>query len=209
MYMSQATIRAFLQPAAETVRKTTEWLLDSGIPTEKVSLDGDVLYIDTSLQDAEDLLQTKYRNYKDESSGVVKKRALQYSIPAGLKEHIETIQPTTMFGKVQAMKSTLHGSQPAMKKGYVGTSSSVEANAKAISAAVDPSCNSSITPGCLRELYSFANYTPPMVGNKTSLLGIGGFLEQWAQYDDTAAFLAKYDPADATANFTYALINGG
>ena len=207
MHMSQTAIRAMLQPTAETIRKTTKWLSESGISTEKMSMDGDVLYVYTTLEGAENLLQAKYRSFKDEIRGVVKVRALEYSIPAGLEGHIDTIQPTTMFGRVKAMKSTLHGSRPAPSEGVSGGSPSDKASVD--SDAVNPSCNSTITPTCLRALYGFANYTPPDVKGKTSLLGIGGFLEQWAQYDDTAAFLAKYDPADASANFSYALINGG
>ena len=204
MHMSQRAIRAMLQPASETIRKTKQWLSDSGIPADNVSLDGDVIYVDTTLKDAEDLLQTKYRTYRDVNSGMLKTRALKYGIPVELRGHIDTIQPTTMFGSVRAMKSSLHGSHLAENKGYV-----VKADAGSDSELVAASCNTSITPDCLRELYGFQNYTPPMVQGKTSLLGIGSFLEEYANFDDTEAFLQKYDPADAKANFTYALINGG
>src|SRR3954463_14892626 len=68
-------------------------------------------------------------------------------------------------------------------------------------------CNATITPDCLRALYSVGDYIAnPKVGG---LLGVCGYLKQYAKYAPLEQFFEKYAPYAVDQNFTYVLINGG
>ena len=70
-------------------------------------------------------------------------------------------------------------------------------------------CNTTITPTCLRELYNIGKFQGSLKNG--NLLGICGYLEEYAKYDDLEQFVTTYTPEEdpAIANFTYVLINGG
>jgi tripeptidyl-peptidase-1 len=67
------------------------------------------------------------------------------------------------------------------------------------------SCNTTVTPTCLADLYSFSDYTPAGLGS----VFVSGFLEQVAQFSDLSQFLAKYAPDKVGTNFTITSVNGG
>jgi tripeptidyl-peptidase I len=68
-------------------------------------------------------------------------------------------------------------------------------------------CNATITPDCLRALYSVGDYIAnPKAG---SLLGVCGYLKNYAKYGALDQFFEKYAPYARDQNFTYVLINGG
>ncbi|MCJ1257173.1 vesicle formation at the endoplasmic reticulum [Lignoscripta atroalba] len=116
------------------------------------------------------------------------------------------IQPTTRFGQMQGERSTAFklGEGKAVKdvhnyyknhRGGLGLNSTF--------------CNTTITPTCLRQLYNVGNFVAdPNNGNK---IGICGYLNQIAKYDDLEQFLEMFSPEQSPTinNFTYALINGG
>lgn len=71
--------------------------------------------------------------------------------------------------------------------------------------AVDASCQTSITPACIKELYNIGSYTPnPSAGSK---VGFGSFLNQSALYADLVNYEKYYNIP--TQNFSVILINGG
>lgn len=84
-----------------------------------------------------------------------------------------------------------------------------QTEAPAISSASNiTACGSSITPDCLRALYSIDNYQADHACG--SLFGVCGFLKEYAKYDALGVFLDKYAPyAAGLQNFTYIQINGG
>ena len=70
-------------------------------------------------------------------------------------------------------------------------------------------CNTTITPTCLRELYNIGKFQGSLKNG--NLLGICGYLEEYAKYADLEQFVTTYTPEEdpAIANFTFVLINGG
>ncbi|EPS45037.1 hypothetical protein H072_989 [Dactylellina haptotyla CBS 200.50] len=69
----------------------------------------------------------------------------------------------------------------------------------------DPSCNDTITPQYLADLYRYSDYTPLFA--PSNKLGVLGFNHQVAQKSDVAAFLAEYAPGktDETSRCIVAL----
>lgn len=110
------------------------------------------------------------------------------------------IQPTTRFAQLRPQKGSVFKAEyfRNLETGSTATS---------IGNAISLSCNTTITPDCLRALYNVGNYTAdPNVGSN---FGVAGYLEQYAKYNDLDRFLNKYAKFAVSQNFTYELINGG
>ena len=187
--MQTDAIRQMLQPSDDSLHTVCAWLESHGLSND-MNIDSDWIYVNTTVGKAENMLQTKYQTYSDVDSGMKVSRTLSYSVPRNVKRHINMVHPTTSFAQARALKSTVlyHNTLPE-------------------DVDVAASCDSSITPACLADLYGFGDYVPSATPAKMS---IAGFLEQWPQYSDLSAFLAKYaldnSPSDT---FPCTLVNGG
>jgi tripeptidyl-peptidase-1 len=101
------------------------------------------------------------------------------------------VQPTTRFAQIKPGRSQIIDKQIL---GATGNGLNVTA------------CNATITPTCLRDLYNIKGFTPDK--NRGGFIGVSGFLEQYAQYDDLAKWIPEYAPWAAGANFTWTSIHG-
>jgi len=121
-------------------------------------------------------------------------RTLEYSLPATLVGHIDMIQPTTFFG-FQQLRSTVK-EYHALKE---------ESSTEAVQA-VTGCTGTRITPTCLANLYNFASAKNQTVG----LLGVAGFLEEYAIKNDFTTFLNSYAYfSNKARTFTCTTVNGG
>ena len=105
------------------------------------------------------------------------------------------IQPTTYFG-VKQFRSTI-SEHTAIEDENVHT--------EVVNAV--PGCNGTrITPTCLANLYNFANAK----NQTTGLIGVAGFLEEYAINTDYSTFLSSYSYFDNKAkSFTCTKVNSG
>jgi tripeptidyl-peptidase-1 len=190
-HMSREQIKLMLQPTDDTVSKLLAWLEANNL-RERATVDADWVNVAITVEEAENLLQTRYSYYENPATDSTVLRTLTVMVPKEMVGAIDLIQPTTFFG-FKPQKSTIH----SIKK--------VESDSLHSAAAVPASCNTTITPTCLAELYNFADYTPSGLGS----VGVSGYLEQFAQHSDLQAFLAKYAPSKVGRNFSTVLINGG
>ncbi|KAK6330452.1 vesicle formation at the endoplasmic reticulum [Orbilia brochopaga] len=207
-HMSQRSIDAMLRPREENFAAVKNWLASQGL-ADKITLNNDWIQVSTTIGEAESLLHTKYQVFQDTKSGDKVVRALSYSIPRELHSSINFVQPTTMFGRVSAMRSTIVRVEDASTLRIDSEGPDAE----------DPDaagCNTSITPKCLADLYKYADYDVDAAGiasnaSWTNQIGINGFLEQYAQNDDLSKFLKKYalTPKTSNSTFTCQPINNG
>lgn len=122
-------------------------------------------------------------------------RALEYSVPSTLVGHVDMIQPTTFFG-VKQFRSTISEHHAIEKEEF-----RIEA-----AQAVTGCTGTRITPTCLANLYSFASAK----NQSTGLLGVAGFLEEYAIKTDFTSFLSNYAYFNNKAkSFTCTGVNGG
>lgn len=196
-HMSKTELKTFLKPRAEVSQTIFEWLDAEGVSVDAIEDDGDWVNFIVPVSQAEKMMHTKfyyYYNYQTKKNSI---RTLEYSLPADVAEVVQMIQPTTRFGQPKAQGSQVFD---------VVFDSSVEA--LTIPTTYDPTfCNSSITPVCLRGLYNMGNFTANGdVGNK---IGISGYLEEYARYDDTEAFIEQLFPVAEGWNFSWTSISGG
>ncbi len=131
-------------------------------------------------------------------------RTTTYSLPEHLHEHIELVQPTTLFANLRAMRTTFKFDKEV--------STTVAANPPPINVPtasgghVNASCNFTVTVTCLQELYNAVGYVPSAtIGNQ---IGITAYLEQYANIQDLQSFFAEQRPDAVGSNFTFISING-
>jgi tripeptidyl-peptidase-1 len=164
------------------------WLKNAGI--SNIARDGAVVNFTSTVENVSKLLDTTFAYYQSGDS--VKLRTTEYSIPGDLTEHIDVISPTVFFGKTR-------GAVPVPSK-----SQKIKAR-KASSTEISASCQTSITPSCLKEMYNVGDYVPePSAGSR---IGFGSFLNQSASYSDLAQYEQLFDIPSQT--FTVELLNGG
>lgn len=189
-HMKLQEIKDFLRPRFEVSQAVLSWLRSEGVPEGSIENDGDWIKFVVPVEQAERMLKTRFYYFHDDVSKVTGIRTLEYSVPKGIHPYIQLIQPTTRFGQFSSQGSFI------LDKTRVAA-----ANSKGTD------CNTTITPDCLRQLYELGDFVAtPHPHNK---LGISGYLEQYARYNDFQAFLQKYAPDKADANFTVESINGG
>ncbi|KAH7053096.1 tripeptidyl-peptidase-like protein [Macrophomina phaseolina] len=193
-HMKRDELKAMLRPEAKATDSIVAWLEASGVDSDDIEDDGDWINFVATVGQAEKMMDTKFNVYRSEIRKDVEKiRTLQYSIPTELHEYINMIQPTTRFAQIRPQRS------------QVLTKEVFDHKALLAAADVSASCNSSITAQCLKDLYNIEGYTPK--ANKT-FLGVSGFLEEYARYDDLELYINKYAPEAKGKSFTFGSING-
>ncbi|KAG8164491.1 hypothetical protein KVR01_006409 [Diaporthe batatas] len=197
-HMPQKAIDDLIVPRDETRNLVMDWLESAGHGGNATySARGDSIIVSTSIARAERLLDAEYNAYRNTETNEVVLRTLQFSLPGTLTGHIEMVQPTTFFG-FRAFRSSISRLRVLSQE----ASDAMEQSAGSVDG-----CTGFMTPPCLASLYDFksaGNYT-------TGLLGIAGFLEEYAAPFDLQRFLSKYSVpgSDTSQNFTCVGVNGG
>lgn len=128
------------------------------------------------------MLGTKYGVYHNADTNSYIVRTQAYSLPSVLRSHVSVVAPTTYFGNTRGMRSTSHVQEPESESTDGTTGMSKAALAGPGLAAVPASCNSQITPACLRALYNTTSYVPKATA--TNKIGIAGYLDEFANNAD-------------------------
>ncbi|KAF1808663.1 tripeptidyl peptidase SED3 [Eremomyces bilateralis CBS 781.70] len=193
-HLKRDELKALRQPDQEASDSVLSWLGESGISSKDIEDDGEWINFVATVSQVEEMLNTNYQIYRSTVKPVDITRTDEYSVPEDIRDHISMIQPTTRFGQIRAQRNTVHVRQ------RIGAVS-------AVSKPVSPSCNSSITPECLIDLYNIKGFTPKARGS--GFVGVNGFLDQYARQGDLTQFLQKYRPDAANATFKFQSVNGG
>lgn len=206
-HMSRLHVEEMLAPKDKSVKLVKDWLNSFDFMKNKdLTLEGQWIKINLEVAQVEEMLKTTYKFYQDNYSGnedaaSQKKavlRTMEYSLPKALHKHIDMVQPTTMFG-MRPLRSTVDRMFTA-SGAAIDTSKTFDAPAFNLTA-----CNTTITPECLAHLYKFEGYTP----KANSKLGVAGYLEEYAQFDDLDIFLKQFAEDKVGNNFTWESIHGG
>ena len=189
-HLKRDELKDLIKPRAESTKAVLSWLQESGISSEDIDNDGEWITFHAPIKRAELMLSTTFKTYQNEVRRDVKRiRSLNYSVPKAIRDHIDLIEPTTRFGQIKAERSNVLTQEAAPFS----------------VAAVNATCNTTITPACLKDLYSFADYKIDPKG--AVKLGVSGFLEQLARYADLKQFASTFAP-NAGSNFSSTSING-
>lgn len=189
-FLTREEVEKLFPPPKDAADKVVAWLRASGI--DKYHVDGAFVDFATDVDTANALLKASYRHYRSSSGtgGVTKLRTLQYSIPDDLQDQIAFVDPGTFFGRPR--------SSPAITPSK--TKRTQEDTPTRPTAAA--SCETSITPSCLKQLYNIGDYkADPDSGSR---IGFGSFLNESALYADLAQFEEYFDIP--SQNFTKVVI---
>jgi len=200
-HLSAEEVQALVAPHPDTLELVDSWLTHHDLDPSSAHRSGgkDWVTVRVSVTEAERMLGTKYSVYHNPKTGEYVVRTLNYSLPSLLHGHVDVVSPTTYFGTIHGMKTTSF------------RQFDIEPVASDVNVVVDSfnaaSCATKVTPSCLRALYKTSQYKPKAVGK--NMLGIAGYLGQWANYADLQTFLKKFRPDAVSGNFTAVLVNGG
>lgn len=168
-----------MKPHSNTIETVHSWLESHGIDTKAEALlnsVGDWLTLRLPLAKVEDMLDAKYHTFRHKRTGEKIVRTLSYSLPRELHKHIDIIQPTTMFDNMRKMHVTSHVN--------ANTTDDTSALGDVVGFVTGPagqnisaSCNNTITPTCLMQLYRTEGYVP-QAAEKGNRIGVTGYLEQ-------------------------------
>lgn len=191
--MDRAQVKRYLLPPIDITRSIISWLKSSGIPPYQIRNNGHWITLTATVAQAESVLGAQYFYWYNGGRQII--RTLEYSVRDDLQDYISMIQPTTRFGEARPQFHSIS------RQGNLLWPNSTAYNAT--------HCNDVVVPSCLRNLYQLQNFTA--VSDDGNLLGISGFLEQYAQYDDWYQFAARYDTSSLSSgrNFSVEYINGG
>jgi tripeptidyl-peptidase I len=189
-YLDSSDVNSLFSPSKDAVNSVTSWLKNSGV--KHYNVDGAFIDFATDVKTANSLLGANYQYYS--SNGETKLRTMQYSVPDEVQQHVNLVMPATYFGNTKAFHPAPMPSRTERTVSDAPTKRQVDA-----------SCQTSITPQCLKELYNVGDYKPdPKSGSK---IGFGSFLNQSALYSDVAIFEQTFNIP--SQNFSVELIAGG
>ena len=162
-------------PAPETIDAVHSWLVSSGIEPSRISLSRgrNWLNVNASITEVEALLKTEYKVY-EHTTGQKHIACEEYSVPQNVSEHIDLIMPTVHFDtKIigdPEQRKTKRDPNAAFQPGSSDNNGWLPKKGPTIiGPGADPdiaplpfaltTCNTQITPDCLRALYNFTNGT--------------------------------------------------
>jgi len=195
-YMDAADIASTFAPSDEAVSAVTSWLKENGVTSYTVN--GAFVDFAATVDHANTLFAANYKYYTNGEDTTSRLRTLSYSIPDHVADHVTLVDPSTFFGSMKAM-------HPVGETAPNPPPSPMRNDKRASNITVDPSCQTGITPKCLKQMYNVGSYTPdPKSG---SWIGFGSFLNQSAIYTDVLRF--EQINNIPSQNFTKELIAGG
>ncbi|KZV99461.1 family S53 protease [Exidia glandulosa HHB12029] len=190
-HLSQAEVNAFLGPTPETKSAVNAWLAENGIKTKTVSPAGDWIEFTLPVKQANELFDADFTVFKHNADGSEAVRTLQYSLPVDLQDKIAVLSPGVSFGAMSK--------GPKVKR-QLGKVSLAKRQS------VPAGCDTTITPACLQALYGIPTTRATQA---TNVLGVAGFINQWASHSDLSQFLNSLRPDAANGTFTVQTLDGG
>ncbi|KAJ7126440.1 subtilisin-like protein [Mycena crocata] len=200
-HMSKEEVEKYIAPHPTSLAVVDGWLASFGIPESELvrSPAKDWTSVTMPIHLAEQILGAEYYLWKH-ADGDVLVRATNYSLPRYLHDHVELVQPTTMFARSKGMSPILFPEEDEP----IGA---IKALTPLPDSHVDPSCATAVTLSCIMQLYNAVGYKPK--ATKKNAIGITGFLEQYANERDLASFYRQQLPAAVNSTFRTVFINGG
>ncbi|KAJ7681586.1 peptidase S8/S53 domain-containing protein [Mycena rosella] len=199
-HLTPEQVAEFVKPTAEGLAAVTEWLSENDISPKSVSNAGDLLQITIPASKADELLSTKFSTFKHVESGVESIRTLAYSVPASLKPHIQFVHPTIAF-------TAPLGGPPGVTAINTKRALGQEKRKDPVEERYPASCATVVTPACLQAFYGIP--TAKATSSANNVLGVAGYVEQFANQADLQRFLGALRPDLVNTTFSLQTIDGG
>ncbi|KAF7378440.1 Family S53 protease-like protein [Mycena sanguinolenta] len=194
-YLTAAEVAEYVKPAADSVSAVTNWLPNGASP-KTFSPAGDILKVSLTVEQAEELFNTTFKTYTYSANGKEMIRAMNYSLPSTMQQHILYVHPIVSFAPPPQ--------RPAQNTAY-------KRRATPKSRQLVP-CEDIVHPACIQEFYGLPNTT--ISGSTSNYIGVAGYNVdnasggEYANNADLATFLNEFRPDIAGNTFSLALLNG-
>jgi tripeptidyl-peptidase-1 len=228
-HWSKEKVAETFAPTPETVYAVKEWLSSSGIDLSriKMSKSRNWMAFNTTVSEAEKLLQTKYHMYKHEM-GHNHIACEEYSIPSHLTDHIDIVTPTVHFdtriGSPRRAQHSTHLPAPILDlnkrvemakrealqpHGLLGSpedASNPKKGTDVKNALMTlENCDTMITPACLQALY---NAPPNSMAVQNNSLGVVEYTPQAFLQSDLNMYFKQFSPQQDGVSPDTNLIDG-
>ncbi|KAF2405189.1 subtilisin-like protein [Trichodelitschia bisporula] len=197
-HLKRDELNDLLQPSPGAVGDVLSWLVRYGVNQDSIVTNVNWITFTATVTQAEAMMDTEFGIYTQPSRpDVTTIRTLHYSIPQDLFRYVDMVQPTTRFSQLTSQRNHIR------ERVRLG-----KPDAESDTTSTDPTfCNRTMTPSCLKALYCIDDYLPRT--NDTGFVGVAGFLDESAQYEDFISFTSQFAPWANGTNFTWSSVNGG
>jgi tripeptidyl-peptidase I len=150
-----------------TITSVKSWLKDFGIAEERItlSLSRNWLRMNLTIEEAQSLLKTEYREYEHLATSKQSVGCEEYSIPADLRRHIDYVTPTVNTAVISKRSSTRWGGRPKMRPNtdlpppiVPGKLAKRDSGTNSLGWDIS-NCVNDMTLACFRALYNMPNGT--------------------------------------------------
>lgn len=228
-HWSAKEIAETFAPTQESVDAVIQWLLSVGIQRDRVHRSQSLgwLIFNATVDEAQKLLKTEYYRYRH-SSSKPHVGCTEYHVPEHVSQHIDLITPTVVFDvkvaqskdefarRIKRAKHNLKAALGVPIKPEIALTIGAPDSASLpkpgpllnISTILDglKTCESYITPNCLRALYEFL---PGTSANSQNSFGIVEYTPQVYLQGDLDLFFANFSTNQVQTTPTLASIDGG
>jgi len=182
-------VNEIFKPADETVDSVRAWLEGNGIDRNRVVQSDNLgwLAFDATVDEAESLLTTEYYDFEHTDSGFVTAACDEYHLPKHVQKHVDYVTPGIKLfypGKV-SKKRELEKRKSKSMIVNLPRPAATPPNPSDLS-----TCDTYITPACVKALYAVPNATLAQAGNALGIFEEGDVYAQ-ASLD---AFFQQFRP---------------
>ncbi|KAJ7486739.1 subtilisin-like protein [Mycena latifolia] len=192
-------VAEFVKPPPVTLSAVSTWLAAHGLTPTSVSPSNDVLQITLSVREANTLLAADFRAFTHVASGTRSVRTLSYAVPAAIQAHIRSVHPTVAFVPPLRVLGVA-----AINVNHTRRSEAVERRA---SDPIPASCAFDTNPSCLQAVFGIPS--AKVNHSASNVLGVAGYIDQFANTADLTRFLTNTRPDLAGSTFSVQTIDGG
>ncbi|KAF8185596.1 family S53 protease [Mycena galopus ATCC 62051] len=190
-YLTAAEVAEYVKPPADSLSTVMNWVTPNVASVKPFSPASDILQVSLTVEQAEGLFNTRFSTYTDSASGREMIRALNYSLPSTVQQHIIHVHPIIAF------------TPPPQR----ASKNSVSKRKRTLDRRQLPPCEDIVRPVCLQEFYGLPNTS--ISGSTTNTIGVQGFVGEYANVDDLSTFLDEFRPDIAGNTFSVTPLNGG
>ncbi|OJJ43932.1 hypothetical protein ASPZODRAFT_101669 [Penicilliopsis zonata CBS 506.65] len=186
-YYSAQEVYDIFAPSEESISAVRGWLESAGIDAHRISLSTNKqwLQFDAEAGVLENVLDAEYYLYSHSDTGMSHVACREYSLPESVRAHVDYITPGVKLLKVS-------GAAKATKRGSFDLKTD-PSKAKSLNVSLDSlaSCDTSVTPACIRAMYNISEGTKATPNNE---LGIFECLGDIYSQEDLDLFFSTLAP---------------
>ncbi|KAI0016889.1 Pro-kumamolisin [Xylariomycetidae sp. FL0641] len=216
-HLLRSDVEEMVKPSNTTVQLAKDWLRENDIFEYSSAIGDSWIAVSVPVRKAESLLHTEFYHFVHEKDGGSLIRSLEWSVPAYLKDHVDTIQPTTSF--YRAVPQDRHGGAPIpdwevdgrvptyeelvdedlLDLGHIDIPALEDLSENPT---VEEACNRlAISSLCLRVLYGTLGYEQ-QVKDGSNKIALVNFLGNNNNLSDLQVYAEKYRPDAASMRGT-------